>query len=195
MVKDIFQVKSKWVLLTFFLFFFVTQLRAQSIGKMYVDKHKKKAFILMKQTGIPASIILGVSMIESGMGRSRNCKLLNNYFGIKGKNNLHKGKTGTRSAYKQYPDAMASFKDFARMVQTKKYYPSLKGNMDYKTWLLRMNASGYAEAKGKWIHDIETVIKKYNLTELDETAMLFDDENFPVWGTDTTILQLQNQED
>jgi flagellum-specific peptidoglycan hydrolase FlgJ len=173
----------------FFVFLFgILPTKAQQAAYDYIEKHKEKALVLKRQSGIPASIILGVSFVESAMGRSRNCKLLNNYFGIKGKNNLAKIKGGPRSAYKQYPNSMASFKDFVRIVKAKKYYSNLKGNKDYRLWLKKMNQHGYAEAKGKWIGDITSVIEKYNLEEIDNEVLIFDDDSFPIWGTDTTMM-------
>lgn len=192
-MKKIFNFR-KVKMLFFFLCFLAVENKssAQSAGATFVTQHQKKAVLLMKKTGIPASIILGVSMIESAMGKSKNCKLLNNYFGIKGKNNLHKGKSGHKSAYKQYPSAMASFKDFVRIIQKKKYYPALKGNLDYKKWLVKMNQHGYAEAKGKWIHDIEITVAKYDLDELDKVQYFYEDDNtLPIWGLDSTMMQLQ----
>lgn len=176
-----------------FLFLFLSwTAKAQAAGEEYIDKHKKIAIMLMRKSGIPASIILGVSMIESAMGKSRNCRLLHNYFGIKGKNNLHKGKSKHRSAYKQYPSAAASFKDFVRIVQTKKYYAHLKDTMDYKKWLIKMNQHGYAAAKGKWIKDVESVIKKYELADFDKETVLFEEDSFSIWGTDSTMIELQD---
>lgn len=169
------------------LFFFsaVGSSWGQKAAQDYIEKHKLTAMSLSKESGIPASIILGVSMIESAMGKSRNCKLLNNYFGIKGKNQLSKAKGAPHSAYKQYPNAKASFKDFVRIVKSKKYYPKLKGTTDYKKWLETMNQYGYAEAKGKWIADISSVIKKYKLESIDREVLLFDDDTFPIWGVDS----------
>jgi flagellum-specific peptidoglycan hydrolase FlgJ len=166
----------------------------QKAATDYIEKHKKVAVVLKNQSGIPASIILGVSMIESAMGKSRNCKLLNNYFGVKGKNDLPKTKGAPRSSYKQYPNSSASFKDFVRIVKSKKYYPELKGDMDYKKWLVKMNQYGYAQAKGKWINDITSVIKKYDLDTFDRDALIFDDDTYPIWGADTTLIQLQEQD-
>lgn len=166
----------------------------QKAATNYIEKHKKVAVILKNQSGIPASIILGVSMIESAMGKSRNCKLLNNYFGVKGKNNLPKTKGSPRSSYKQYPNSSASFKDFVRIVKRKKYYPELKGDMDYKKWLVKMNQYGYAQAKGKWISDITSVIKKYDLDTFDRDTLIFDDDTYPIWGADTTLIQLQDED-
>lgn len=165
--------------------------QAQKNVYQYLEKHRQTAIVLMKKTGIPASIILGVSMVESAVGQSRNCKLLNNYFGVKGKNNLPKGKGAPQSAYKQYPNAKESFKDFTRIVQKKKYYPTLKGNKDYGLWLKEMNKSGYAAAKGKWIADVSSMIKKYKLDDIDKDLLLFDDNDYnQIWGVDSISLEL-----
>jgi len=48
----------------------------------FIKNFKPLADSLSEEYGIPASVILGISIIESGSGTSRNCKLLNNYFGI-----------------------------------------------------------------------------------------------------------------
>lgn len=165
---------------------------AQQYVQRYLEQHRQLAIVLMKKTGIPASIILGVSMIESAMGQSRNCKLLHNYFGIKGKNNLSKNKGGPRSAYKQYKNATESFKDFVRIVQRKAYYAKLKNNTDYMLWLKAMNKHGYAEAQGKWIKDISLVIRKYKLEDLDKDLLIYDDDSFPIWGVDSISLELMD---
>jgi flagellum-specific peptidoglycan hydrolase FlgJ len=161
----------------------------QKVGYDYAQKYEPIATKIMYQTGIPASIILGVSMIESAMGKSKNCKLLNNFFGVKGKNKLHLGNSGHHSAYKQYETPEASFIDFARIVKSKKYYPLLKGKMDYKKWLHTMNKHGYAEAKGVWINDITSVIVKYKLTQYDREGTYYFEENSPIWGINAIMLQ------
>ena len=104
---------------------------------------------------------------------------MNNYFGIKGHNNLHKTKSKHRSAYKQYPDAEASFQHFAKIVMAKKWYPDMLKKKDYHLWLVKLNKTGYAEAKGKWIKDIESVVKKYNLCKYDSLGIDFIDSSLP----------------
>ena len=44
---------------------------AQRSVTRYVDNHKEIAVKLMNETGIPASVILGVAMLESGSGTSK----------------------------------------------------------------------------------------------------------------------------
>ncbi len=180
---------KKYLFLTFLILSMTltTLSNAQSSAQKYIERFDELALKLMKQTGIPASIILGVSMVESSLGRSKNCKLLNNYFGVKGKNSLHK-KGGTyRSAYKEYPNAAASFNDFVRIVKNKKYYPKLKGDRNYKKWLHFMNKHGYATAKGAWITDITQMIEKYNLDDFDKDLGIFDDDTYSIWGVDSTF--------
>jgi flagellum-specific peptidoglycan hydrolase FlgJ len=105
---------------------------------------------------------LGVSIIESASGTSRNCRLLKNFFGVKGKNTLMKTK-GIRSAYKQYPSDTASFVDFCKIVSRKKIYASLKGNKDSQKWVLALSKTGYSEVPGTWQGLISSAIRKHQL--------------------------------
>ncbi|MEI9911305.1 MAG: glucosaminidase domain-containing protein [Bacteroidota bacterium] len=109
-----------------------------------------------------ASVMLGVAIMESGSGTSRNCKLLNNHFGIIGKNNLLKTK-GVKSRYKQYPDAMASYVDFCRLMTKKKFYKKLKGNMDHKLWADAISKAGYSEIPAIWKQRLLDIIRKNKL--------------------------------
>jgi flagellum-specific peptidoglycan hydrolase FlgJ len=174
------------------LFFILCTCCAQSApaqkGQDYVERFRPSAVLLMERSGIPASIILGISMVESAMGTSKIARQLNNYFGVKGKN-----KARFKSAYKQYETPEHSFKDFVRIVRSKKYYPNLKGQKDYKKWLKAMNKYGYAEAKGKWIHDVSLMISRYNLDEIDKEDYVIDNEAEDCfWGVDSTVIKFQD---
>ena len=128
----------------------------------YIDMYRPLADSLSVVYGIPASVMLGVAIIESGSGTSRNAKLLNNHFGIVGKNNLLKTK-GIRSRYKQYPSVRASYIGFCQMLTRKRFYQKLKGNNDYKLWLEAMSKAGYSEAPLQWKTRISAAIRKYKL--------------------------------
>lgn len=128
----------------------------------YLQAYKPLADSLSVVYGIPASVMLGVAIIESGSGTSRNAKLLNNHFGIVGKNNLLKTK-GIRSRYKQYPSVKASYIGFCQLLTRKKFYPKLKGNNDYKLWLEAMSKAGYSEAPVEWKARISSAIRKHKL--------------------------------
>lgn len=148
-------------LLAFFLLLLAVWAGAQS--PKYVSRYRPLADSLAAEYGIPAAIILGIAIMETGGGTSRNCKLLNNHFGIVGKNNLWKTKK-IRTRYKQYPDATASYVDFCKHVKKKKYYKRLKGKTDYNLWLDAISKSGYSEAPAIWKSRVISVIKKNKLS-------------------------------
>lgn len=153
---------------TLFAFVFLFACQIVFGQSAYVKKYKPIADSLSAVHGIPASVILGVAIIESGAGKSRNCKLLNNHFGIKGKNNLLKTK-GIKSSYKQYPDSRASYIAFCKLLTKRKFYPKLKGKMDYKLWLDAISKSGYSTVPQEWKKNITGAIKKHKLDKLDES--------------------------
>ena len=132
-------------------------------SKTFVKKYKPLVDSLSEVYGIPAAVILGISIIESSSGTSRNCKLLNNYFGIVGKNNLKKTK-GIKTRYKQYADAAASFEDFCKVISRKKFYKKLKGNTHYRIWLDSISKSGYSEAPTVWKQRITGAIQMNRLS-------------------------------
>ena len=132
----------------------------------YVKKYKPIADSLSGVYGIPSSVMLGIAIIESGAGKSRNCRLLNNHFGIKGKNDLLKTK-GIKSSYKQYPSGRASYVAFSQLMTRKKFYSRLKGNMDYRLWLDAISKSGYSMVPEEWKRNITATIRKHKLAEMN----------------------------
>lgn len=128
----------------------------------YIRKYRPLADSLSAEYGIPTAVILGVAIIESGSGTSRNSKLLNNHFGIIGKNDLMKT-NGIRSRYKYYKDVTTGYVGFCKVQKKKKYYDKLKGNMDYKVWLDAMSKAGYSEVPEEWKQKISSAIRKYKL--------------------------------
>lgn len=155
--------KQRISLLVSFLVFFFSFSSAQS---KYIKTYKPIADSLSAVYGIPVSVMLGIAIIESGAGKSRNCQLLNNHFGIKGKNNLLKTK-GIRSAYKQYPSGRACYIAFSQLMTRKKFYAKLKGNNDYKLWLDAISRAGYSTAPDEWKRNISAAIRKHKLAEMD----------------------------
>ena len=143
---------------------FLSLIFTSSFGQSkFVKKFRPLADSLSTEYGIPASVILAISILESGSGTSRNCKLLNNYFGIEGKNKLHKTK-GIKSRYKQYHDATASFIDFCHVIKKKKFYKKLKGNMNYRLWVDTISKNGYSEVPEIWKERVLATIRKNKLS-------------------------------
>lgn len=129
----------------------------------YIRKYRPLADSLAAVYEIPAALILGVAIIESGSGTSRNCRLLNNHFGIVGKNKVLKTH-GVRTKYKQYPDGKASYIDFCRLLTKKKYYKRLKGNLDYRLWTDAISKHNYSEIPDMWKKRIDAAIRKNKLS-------------------------------
>jgi len=147
-------------LLTALLFLSCPALQAQS---KYVKKYRHLADSLSVEYGIPASVILGVAIVESGSGTSRNAKLLSNHFGIVGKNNLLKTK-GIRSRYKQYKSVEDSYLDFCKLLSRRKFYPGLKGKTDYRLWTDAISKTGYSEMPAEWKKRINGAIRRNKLS-------------------------------
>ena len=128
----------------------------------YIKQYRAMADSLSEEYGIPASVILGVAILESGSGTSRNARLLNNHFGIVGKNKLKNVKT----RYKQYESVYDSYKDFCKLLKKKKYYKTLKGNMNYTLWVDAISKAGYSEVPATWKQRVISTIKKNKLASV-----------------------------
>lgn len=152
--------KYRKVILLAFLLLVVQHGFAQS---KYVQKFRPLADSLSIEYGIPAAVMLGVAILESASGTSRNCKLLNNHFGITGKNKLLKTK-GIKTRYKQYDNATESYIDFCNLLKKRKLYKKLKGNMDYKLWIDAISKANYSEVPAIWKQRVLATIKKNKLS-------------------------------
>ncbi len=137
-----------------------------NVGK-YIDKYLYITLQLMISTGIPASVMLGIAIHETGACTSRNCKLLNNHFGMKAPKRYRIPGTKSITAYKTYESGEESYRQFTEMIQKRKYYPGLKGNMNYKAWIKAIGLSGYARAHSSWKTKIYHFISNYQLQQLD----------------------------
>ena len=153
----------KLLLPLLFTFLFVSNVNA-GVVRNYINKYHDLVEKLSAEYGIPVSVITAISIVESGAGQTKNGKLLNNHFGIIGKNNLLKTK-GIKTKFKQYPNDEASFVDFCKMVSRKKYYTKLKGNNSSVLWVSAMAKAGYSTQPEVWKKLILNAIKKYNLDE------------------------------
>jgi len=147
--------------LLFCLLFVLTGASAQT--KAYISKYRPLADSLAAVYEIPMAVILGIAVVESSSGAGRNCKLLNNHFGIVGKNHLWKTKK-IKTRYKYYPNATESYISFCRLMTHKKFYKKLKGNLNYKLWLTAISKSGYSELPSVWIPRITSIIQNYKLS-------------------------------
>lgn len=123
----------------------------------YISKYDSLSLSLTSEHKIPTSIILGISMLESGYGTSKLSINKHNFFGVK------KGKY-----YGKYENDTASFRDFCYYISKRKYYDFLTKNniTDYKIWLINIRKGGYSASKS-WATKVLFYIKKYELYEYD----------------------------
>ena len=82
----------KKVILSLILLLGLMALQAQTQAEAYIKKYDSIAVNIMNTYGIPASIVLGIGLHESGAGTSKICKNYHNHCGVKGRNNNSKGK-------------------------------------------------------------------------------------------------------
>jgi Bax protein len=115
----------------------------------YFKKYEALADSLGKKYQIPPCLILGVGFLESGGGKSKVAKVLNNHFGIVGKNNLPKN-GDFKSKYKYYKSITDSYIGFCNLVASKKYYSELKGNKSIEKWAKAIASYGYARDANAW---------------------------------------------
>lgn len=149
----------------------VTAVNAQKYTtKSYIERHGPAAQELMRETGVPASVILAVAIHESAYGNSRIARYLNNHFGIKGKNNSKK----IRSAYKGYKSVKESYRDFVGLLKRRKATRPLfdkHGSDDYKSWVQGIARGGYSESRD-WSRKVISTINRYDLEKYDEKISL-----------------------
>jgi Bax protein len=123
----------------------------------YIANHKVGATILAQTYGIPAPVILSVAAIESSGGAGPAAKVLNNHFGIVGKNHIVNRK-GHKSRYKQYANEWASYIDFCRLISRKRFYQKLKGNQNCQAWVKAISKCGYSEQPEEWEKKVFSVL-------------------------------------
>ncbi|MBK0383114.1 glucosaminidase domain-containing protein [Pedobacter sp. SD-b] len=155
----------KIVLLTLFFITLNSRCFSQSVTQNYIEEHKDFSVDLMNKYHLPASIILGVAIHESGSGTSKIARYLNNHFGIKGYNNS----TQIRSAYKGFEVAEDSYLNFIDILQSRSKFKILfnkYSDYDYRSWAYGIQRGGYAASR-TWASQVIAIIKKYKLYELD----------------------------
>lgn len=154
------------------------------IRQAYISDVSILAIEEMKNSGIPASIKIAQSIVETSWGKSDLALRANNYFGIKCKS-WWTGDTYYKvdddrdadgelmlSCFRAYSSMEESFLDHSEFLQVSPFYKSLfqLKPFDYKGWAMGLKECGYATDKSyptKLINLIET----YKLYEYDKIAL------------------------
>jgi Bax protein len=160
-------------LIPFFLLFFILFLApempfAQNPVQKYIDKYKDMATRMMEKHGIPVSVILGIAIHESGSGTSKNCVYLHNHFGMIAGKGKKQTPAGFASFYRYFETDSLSYEHFAQYIINRKFYPKLKGDMDYRKWLNAIGSAGYSANKQRWVGAVSLTIRRFKLADLDQ---------------------------
>lgn len=129
-------------------------------------------------TGVPASIILGQLILESGRELSGLATKGKNLFGVKGtgsagsiamptkefKNGQMVATTGTFAAYDSYYD---SLKDHARILQLPRYTQYTAGAKTIEDYAKGIKAGGYA-TDPNYSEKLVNIIHSYKLDQYDD---------------------------
>lgn len=154
-----------------FTLFYVNILSAHNLAS-YLKKFAPIAVYEMEKFGIPASIKLSQSILESCYGNSRLSKESNNHFGIK----CGKYWTGDTCSYdddekgecfRKYINSWHSFRDHSNFLKKSRYSQLFSLCIyDYKSWAHVLKQAGYATAKD-YAERIIYNIEKYQLWRFD----------------------------
>src|ERR1700722_11556131 len=130
---------KKLLLVTLVLLSAMAASAQKNTPQSYIEQFKEDAIRIMHETGVPASIVLGVAMHESGCGNSKLAKNLNNQFGVKGGHGIvyYAHKKPVHTAYKKYESVYDSFQDFARIMTERTEFSNMSLNLthfDYQGW-------------------------------------------------------------
>ncbi len=148
----------------------VNESYAQPQLEKYIEKYAALAVEMMNEYEIPASIILAVAVVESAACSSRNCRLLNNHFGIKAGKKYKIPGTNHWTSYKSYKNDTASYRHFCQWIVKRKFYQDICGKMDYNPWIQSISRSGYTMSPSKWSSKVRQVIQKHHLDQHDFIA-------------------------
>ena len=141
----------------------------------FIDRYKLNAVMVHLLTGVPASVNLAISAIESGNGNSKLSTQANNYHGIKSTGNTNvwttneviNGQTITiRSNFAEFNTPYGSFKGFANFLNDNKRYADTLAQKDFINFSNELKKAGYATAPN-YATSIQNVIKDNDLYKLD----------------------------
>lgn len=117
----------------------------------YIQTYKDLAVRQMKQSGVPASIILAQGMLESDNGNSTLALEANNHFGIKCHDSwngptIYHDDDRRHECFRKYRKAEDSFADHSSFLRDTRRYAFLfdLAPTDYKGWARGLRKAGYA---------------------------------------------------
>jgi flagellum-specific peptidoglycan hydrolase FlgJ len=131
-------------------------------GNVAAGEHKK--------FGIPASVLLAYSYVNSFSGQRETVKQANNFFAL-GCSRTWEGRTADLDGrcYRRYQTPWESFRDFSLFVCSADWYPEARKSCgdDWRKWLDVLQANGLSDVDQSKA-EMQKIIQQYRLFELDE---------------------------
>ncbi|MEO1436162.1 MAG: glucosaminidase domain-containing protein [Bacteroidota bacterium] len=153
-------------------------LNAQSAHATYINKYSDIAVREMQRTGIPASIKMAQSILESGGGTSQLSRKANNHFGIKcgsdwkgakfyKKDDDRQNGRLINSCFRKYSNPEESFVAHSEFLKKDRYKALFKLKpTDYKGWAKGLQKAGYATSR-TYSSKLIRLIEENKLYKLD----------------------------
>ncbi len=131
----------------------------------YLTRFAKVAREEQKRYGIPASIILAVSLHQSAAGKRDLALNVHNHFAMPCNANWNGAcREFQGHTYRKYDSAWASFRDFSLFA--KENFARLQG-ADYQAWALALEGDGFAETDD-FAKEIIAIIEGFRLDSIDK---------------------------
>ena len=161
-----------------FIFSCVVTAFSQTTVQDYVNKYNKTAISQMERTGIPASVLLSMGILESLVGNSQLALQANNHFSIKCEKNWdgeffyqwEKTQSQKPSCYRVYELADESFIEFTNYLKEQNSISNLLSYNDknYKSWAIEIEKLKLSERLSKADQMIR-LIEAFDLSTFDNS--------------------------
>lgn len=162
-----------------FIFSCSVSVFGQTTVQDYVNKYNKTAISQMERTGMPASVLLSMGILESLMGNSQLALQANNHFNIKCEKNWdgeffyqwEKNQRQKPSCYRVYEVADESFIEFTNYLKEQTPITNLLSynNKNYKSWAFEIEKMNLSERLSNADQMIR-LIESFDLAIFDNTA-------------------------
>ena len=134
--------------------------------EQYITRFVDVAQGEMKKFGVPASVVLGLSIIESNYGTTPLAQSGNNNFALTCANNPLAEGIVERAVYEQtcyvhYENAWTSFRANSLRLN-KTVFDGLKAGKDYHAWAMALEAEGLVEATS-----LIGLVERHDLSQYD----------------------------
>jgi flagellum-specific peptidoglycan hydrolase FlgJ len=142
---------------------------------IYLEKYSKIAQEESKKFGIPASITLGLAILNSEYGYSKLAENANNHFGIMCSENTIAMGRGMKSqvvkqdiCYTVYETAWSSFRANSKMIEKIYKKNSPKGDKNQFSIINSLEKANYFNHRGFSANDLIKIIEDHNLNSFDQ---------------------------